>query len=207
MSKQIDYYFSMISPWAHMGHARFIDIARRHTLEVRFKPAPLHKVFAETGGLPLLKRAPARQRYRLMELQRWREKLKMPFHLRPKYGRFDPALADRFVLAISAAGHDPEPFVRRGFKAVQEDEMNLADETVLVQLADELGLPGAQLLKRARSSEIQAQYEQNYQDAVAADAIGSPCYVRGGEVFWGQDRLDLFEDAVTSGRAPFRSDV
>jgi 2-hydroxychromene-2-carboxylate isomerase len=33
--------------------------------------------------------------------------------------------------------------------------------------------------------------------------IGSPCYVRRGEVFWGQDRLDLLADAITSGRAPF----
>ncbi|HEY0438598.1 MAG TPA: DsbA family protein, partial [Xanthobacteraceae bacterium] len=53
---------------------------------------------------------------------------------------------------------------------------------------------------------VRAIYEQNYQDAVAADAVGSPVYVRDGEAFWGQDRLDLFEDAVKSGRAGYRSD-
>jgi 2-hydroxychromene-2-carboxylate isomerase len=207
MTKQIDYYFSMISPWAHMGHAKFMDIVKRNGLTVTFKPVPLTKVFAETGGLPLMQRAPARQRYRMMELQRWREKSGLPFHLRPKFGRFDTALADCFVLAIIAEGHNPEPFVRRAFKAVQEDEMNLADEATLAQLADEQGLPGAKILERAKRDETRAQYEQHYKDAVAVDAIGSPCYVRGGEVFWGQDRLDLFEDAVTSGREPFRSDV
>lgn len=112
MTKEIDYYFSMISPWAHMGHAAFMSIVERNGLTVTFKPVPLHKVFAETGGLPLPQRSPARQRYRMMELQRWREKLGLPFHLRPKYGRFDTALADCFVLAIIAEGHNPEPFVR-----------------------------------------------------------------------------------------------
>jgi 2-hydroxychromene-2-carboxylate isomerase len=44
-------------------------------------------------------------------------------------------------------------------------------------------------------------------DAVGADAFGSPCYVLEGEVFWGQDRLDLLDEALTSGRPPYRSDV
>lgn len=85
--------------------------------------------------------------------------------------------------------------------------MNLADEATLMTLAEEQGLPGAKILERAKREETRVQYEQHYKDAVAIDAIGSPCYVRGGEVFWGQDRLGLFEDAITSGRAPFRSDV
>jgi 2-hydroxychromene-2-carboxylate isomerase len=37
--------------------------------------------------------------------------------------------------------------------------------------------------------------------------FGSPAYVLDGEVFWGQDRLDLLDDALASGRAPFKPDV
>jgi hypothetical protein len=32
-------------------------------------------------------------------------------------------------------------------------------------------------------------------------------YVLDGEVFWGQDRIDLRADALKSGRAPYRSQV
>jgi 2-hydroxychromene-2-carboxylate isomerase len=38
---------------------------------------------------------------------------------------------------------------------------------------------------------------------VAGDVFGSPAYVLNGEVFWGQDRLDLLDDALASGRAPY----
>ena len=60
---------------------------------------------------------------------------------------------------------------------------------------------------KSEGEKARARYEQNCRDAIAADAFGSPVYVRDGEAFWGQDRLDLFEDAVRSGRPGFRSDA
>lgn len=39
-------------------------------------------------------------------------------------------------------------------------------------------------------------------DAIAMDVIGSPAYVRDGEAFWGQDRLDILTDALRAGREP-----
>ena len=50
----------------------------------------------------------------------------------------------------------------------------------------------------------EAIYALNLENAVAADVFGSPAYVLDGEVFWGQDRLELLDDALTSGRAPYR---
>lgn len=35
MTDTIDYYFSMASPWAYIGHARFMDIVRANGLKVR----------------------------------------------------------------------------------------------------------------------------------------------------------------------------
>src|SRR5215210_4798820 len=181
MPEHIDYYFSIVSPWAFMGHRPFMDIVQRYGLEVSYKPVPLGKVFAEKGGLN--------------------------FHLRPKNWPFDGTLADCFVIAMVDAGHDPDHFLRRAFAAVWEDELTLAEEANLLRLAREQGLPGEALLAAAKADETRAKYEQNYRDAVAADAFGSPVYVRAGEAFWGQDRLDLFEDAVKSGRPGYRSDA
>ena len=88
-----------------------------------------------------------------------------------------------------------------------EDQPNLADPATLTKLADDSGPPGKQLVERSASDEIGAAYEQNRQDALAADVFGSPAYVLDGEVFWGQDRIDLLADALKSGRAPYRSKV
>ena len=207
MQRQVDYYFSFQSPWAYIGHQPFREIVERYGLKVNHKPVVLVDLFSETGGLPLLKRHPVRQRYRMVELQRWRDKRGLNFALQPKNWPFNARLADGVVIAAIEAGHDPDPFLRRAFPAVWERELNLADPATLTTIADDAGLPGKQLVERSASAEIGAAYEQNRQDALAADVFGSPVYVLDGEVFWGQDRIELLADALKSGRAPYRSQV
>jgi 2-hydroxychromene-2-carboxylate isomerase len=207
MSRTIDYYFSVSSPWAHIGHRLFMTIAERHGVEINYKPVFLGRVFAQTGGLPLPQRHPVRQRYRLVDLQRWREKRGVSINLQPKFFPFDVTLADRFVVAIVAAKKDPDPFMRRAMAGVWEEDRNLADPLVIAELAEAEGLDSTSLIDAARGSMTEAVYALNLENAVAADVFGSPGYVLDGEVFWGQDRLELLDDALASGRPPYRPEV
>jgi 2-hydroxychromene-2-carboxylate isomerase len=207
MPRQIDYYFSISSPWAYIGHKLFREVVATYGLEVNHKPVVLVDLFSETGGLPLVKRHPVRQRYRMLELQRWRDKRGLNFHFQPKHVPLNARLADGLVIAAIEAGHDPDPLLRRAFAGVWEDELNLADAATLVRLADTSGLPGQALVERSATEEISQKYEQNRQDALSVDVFGSPAYVLDGEVFWGQDRIELLADALKSGRKPYRSQV
>ena len=207
MPRQVDYYFSFQSPWAYIGHRSFSGLVSTYDLKVNLKPVVLVDLFSETGGLPLMKRHPVRQRYRMVELQRWRDKRGLTFHLQPKNWPFSPRLADGVVIAALEAGHDPSPFMQRAYAGVWEDQFDLADPATLARLADDAGLPGKKLVERSGSDEVGAAYEKNRQDALAADVFGSPVYVLDGEVFWGQDRIELLADALKSGRAPYRSQV
>jgi len=172
---------------------------------VNHKPVVLVDLFSETGGLPLVKRHPVRQRYRMVELQRWRDRRGLSFHLRPAHSPFNARLADGVVIAAIEAGFDPDPFLRRAFPAVWEDQLNLADPATIAKIADAAGLPGEMLVERSGTDEISQAYEQNRQNAIAADVFGSPVYVLDGEVFWGQDRIELLADALKSGRKPYSS--
>ncbi|MGB8398727.1 2-hydroxychromene-2-carboxylate isomerase [Bradyrhizobium sp.] len=207
MPRQVDYYFSFQSPWAYIGHNSFRELVTTYDLTVNHKPVVLVDLFAETGGLPLVKRHPVRQRYRMVELQRWRDRRGLKFHLQPANWPFNARLADGVVIAAVEAGLDPDQYLRRGFAGVWEGQLNLADPATVTRLADESGLPGQRLVERSGSEAIGAAYEQNRQDALAADVFGSPAYVLDGEVFWGQDRLELLADALKSGRAAYSSPV
>jgi 2-hydroxychromene-2-carboxylate isomerase len=207
MPRQIDYYFSLSSPWAYIGHKLFREVVATYGLKVNHKPVVLVDLFSETGGLPLVKRHPVRQRYRMLELQRWRDKRGLNFHFQPKHVPLNARLADGLVIAAIEAGHDPDPFLRRAFAGVWEEQLDLADAATLVRLADASGLPGRALVERSGTDEIGQKYEQNRQDALSVDVFGSPAYVLDGEVFWGQDRIELLADALKSGRAPYRSQV
>ena len=204
MPRPMDYYFSLLSPWAYIGHRLFMDIAARRDLAVNYNPVVLTDVFAQTGGLPLAKRHAVRQRYRMLELQRWRDKRGLHFTLKPAFWPFDVTLADRFVIAAVVKGTDPGAFLANAFAAVWEGQRNLAEEATLLELAATAQLPGAELVALARAETTAAAYAQNTSEAIAASAFGSPCFVLDGEVFWGQDRLELLDDALASGRGAYR---
>jgi 2-hydroxychromene-2-carboxylate isomerase len=206
MARRITCYFTTVSPWAYIGHALSLKIAREHDVAVDWKPVNLSEIFPQTGGLPLAKRPPARQRYRMLELQRWRDKRGLNFSLHPKHWPFDCALADRSVIALVQGGEDAATYIGRVFKAVFEEERNCADETVLGEILSANGHDTQSIIAAARSAEIETAYKRNIAEALATGVFGSPTYVLDGELFWGQDRLELLQDALHSGRKPYSPD-
>jgi 2-hydroxychromene-2-carboxylate isomerase len=78
---------------------------------------------------------------------------------------------------------------------------------VLNELAEAAGLDSTILMERALGSTTEAIYALNLENAVVGDVFGSPAYVLDGEVFWGQDRLELLDDALTSGRQSYTPNV
>ncbi len=204
MSVKLEYYFSMVSPWAFIGHDPFMNIVAKHRIAVAYHPIALPQVFESTGGTPLAKRHPARTAYRFLELQRWREKRGLDFSLKPEFWPFDFNLADRIVIAICDAGGDPAPFMRAGFNASWCEARNMADEATLGDILTAQGYESAAILAAAKSDTVVEAYAKNSENAIEQGYFGSPVYVLNGEIFWGQDRLELLEDALQSGRAPYR---
>ena len=191
----IDYYFSPQSPWTYLGHLRFWDIARQHGARIDVLPVDLGgKVFPVSGGQPLGKRAPQRQAYRLVELQRFAEHLHAPLKLQPKF--FPVAGDDAALLIIAVALHDGADAAMHIadalLRAVWVEERNIADEATLATLLSERELPPHRL-EDAHSQAVQERYEANTQRAIDAGVFGAPSYVIDGEIFWGQDRLDFVE--------------
>jgi len=189
--KLIDYYDSMSSPWTYLGHLRFLELARRFELTVRHKPMDLLKVWSVSGGLPLKQRAQQRQAYRHQELRRWREFLGIPCTLEPAYHPVADRRACYLVIAAMQQGMDWEKLSYALLCAVWVEERNIADHPTLAAIANENGIDGNLLLKSTDSAEVQAEYQANTEEAIARGVFGAPTYAFDGELFWGQDRLDM----------------
>ena len=195
MSLSIDYYFAPNSPYAYLGHARFASIAQAAGATVRVLPVDLGgKVFPVSGGLPLAKRAPQRQAYRLVELKRFSEWLDVPLVLQPKYFPVNADDAAKLIIAVDLKDGTQAAMKITGAvtRAVWLQERNIADEGVLVALLAEQGLNAARL-EEAHSQAVHERYEADSQLAIDAGVFGAPSYVIDGEIFWGQDRLDFVQ--------------
>jgi len=195
LSLSVDYYFATISPWTYLGHQRFADMAKAAGAKVNVLPVDMGgKVFPVSGGLPLSKRAPQRQAYRLVELKRFAEFLRLPINLQP---RFFPAPGDdaaRLIIAVDLHDGSDAAMTLTGavLRGVWVDERNIADAGALGTMLAELKLPVARL-DDARAPAVQERYETYTQRAIDAGVFGAPSYVIDGEIFWGQDRLDFVE--------------
>jgi len=201
VSLTVDYYFAPQSPYAYLGHERFARIAAEHGATVRVLPVDLGgKVFPVSGGLPLTKRAPQRQAYRLVELKRFSEWLHAPLNLQPHYFPVSGDDAAKLIIAVDLKDGTAAAMALTGavMRAVWVQERNIADEQVLVALLAEQGLSAARL-EEAHSQTVHERYEIDTQLAIDAGVFGSPSYVIDGEIFWGQDRLDFVARRLASG--------
>jgi 2-hydroxychromene-2-carboxylate isomerase len=198
----IEYYFSFISLWSYIGSLVFQDIVKRQEAEVVFKPVNLLSVFAAGGGKPVKERPQQRQAYRLVEMQRWRDIRAIPLVLHPRFYPADPSLGHRMLLAAIEDGSDVTAFVHAGLKAVWADELDIADPATLVDLANRSGLGGESMLARAADADLARQEEALTQEAIDRQLFGAPYYFYRNEPFWGQDRLEMLDQAISSGRAP-----
>jgi carboxymethylenebutenolidase len=192
--RRIDYYFAPQSPWTYLGHDRLVAMARQAGTQVHLMPADFGQIFAASGGLPLGKRAPQRQAYRLVELARFSDHLGLPLNVQP---RFFPVAVDdaaRLLIAAQLAAGSEVALKLSGavFAAVWAQERNIADAATLAELLAEQGLPAA-WLDEAHGAQVQELYEAHTRQAIATGVFGAPSYVIDGEIFWGQDRLGLLE--------------
>jgi 2-hydroxychromene-2-carboxylate isomerase len=195
LAQHIDYYASLNSPWTHLGAARIEALAAKHGATLRIWPVDFGTVFAGSGGLPLPKRAPQRQAYRLMELRRWRDFLGIPINVEPKFFPSSEALSASCVIALRETQGDA-PAIRlahRVLKAVWQDELNPGDPATLAKLIAEVGLDADAVMQLGAEPRWTERRNADTQAALARGVFGAPSYVIGDEIFWGQDRLEFVD--------------
>jgi 2-hydroxychromene-2-carboxylate isomerase len=194
MTNTIDYYMTVASPWTYFGHERLRAIAKRHGAAIAVKPVDLGKIFPVSGGLPLPKRAPQRQAYRLTELARWRDYLRMPLNLQPKFATASADAAAKWILAAQESGAEAAlDLAGAVMRARWAEERDVADEATLAAIARAQSLDPSGLAARAATPEIAARFDALTQEAIDRQVFGAPTYIVGGELFWGQDRLDFLD--------------
>ena len=201
MALHIDYFASLNSPWTHLGAARLEAIVARHGASLRIYPVDFGTIFPATGGLPLPKRSPQRQAYRVQELERWRTHLGLPIHLHPRFFPAAEKLPAGCVIAARETLGD-QPAIRlahRVLKALWEEERDTGDPDVLAGLMEECGLDAGSLLALGGQDRWAERRDIDTQAALARGVFGAPSYVVGEEIFWGQDRLDFLDRRLARG--------
>ncbi|UCE31627.1 MAG: 2-hydroxychromene-2-carboxylate isomerase [Burkholderiales bacterium] len=197
MAYRLDYYMNPTSPWTFLGHARLREICALHNVAIALKPVDVvGRVFPASGGLPLAKRAPQRQQYRLIELERWAALRELPLKLQPKHFPVPGHEASRLIIACDQV-HDTDEAMELAYRlmyALWCQDRDLEDPKTLQQICREAELDPNPLFQRI--PDTHQVFDAYTKEAIAAGVFGMPWYVYRGQPFWGQDRLELMAAAM-----------
>ena len=187
----IDYYTFPLSPYAYLAGGRLEEVAAKHGATIAYKPFALMAIFEETGTPPPPKRHPSLMTYRAQELTRISKKLGMPFNLKPAHWPTNPAPACNAIIAAQAAGGNVGGLVQSLLKACWAEEKDISQIDVVKACLTEDGFDAALTESDAEASA--AVFASNTEDARNAGVFGTPTYVVGEEVFFGQDRIEYLD--------------
>jgi 2-hydroxychromene-2-carboxylate isomerase len=199
----IEYFYAAHSAYAYLGSATLLRIARAGGHRLIHRPMDLTRVIAGAGSSPTRSRTPAFRAYFFgREIKRWSEQREAPVTDGiPSHHFNDITLANCVLVAAMEVGETIDDLAHTLLQAHWRDDADLADAATLSRLISAADFEADGLLTAARSAPVKQRYEDFTREAIERSVFGSPTYFVGGDMFYGQDRLEMVERALVK---PYR---
>ena len=200
---EIEYFYSAHSAFAYLGSKRFMEIAKAGDRTITHKPYDLARGIAGVGSTPTRDRPQNHRAYYFRrEIDRWAEHRNAPvMDGYPQHHWNDMTLANGMLIAAALQNANIDPLAHAMLEGHWLNNANLANTETLEALATSVNVDPLPLLDAALTSEVAEIYERNTQEAIKRSVFGSPTYFVDGDMFYGQDHLEMVERAL---RQPYK---
>jgi 2-hydroxychromene-2-carboxylate isomerase len=186
---ELELWFEFASTYSYPGVARAEDAARAAGVTLAWRPFLLGPIFKSQGwdDSPF-NLYPAKGRYMWRDLERTCERLGLPF------GRPSVFPRNGLLAARVACRHQDEAwlpaFARGVYRANFAEDRDIASPAVLGDVLARAGTDPAAALAAAEAPAAKERLRAQTERAIALGVFGAPTFVAGGELFWGNDRLE-----------------
>ncbi|MEL0020883.1 MAG: 2-hydroxychromene-2-carboxylate isomerase [Rickettsiales bacterium] len=203
---EIEYFYSAHSAFAYLGSRRFMEIAKAAGRTIVHRPYHLTRGIAGVGSVPTRERPQNHRAYYFRrQIDRWAEHRNAPvMDGYPTHHWADMTMANGMLIAGTLQGVNIDKLAHALLQGHWRDDADLSDKATLEALAKGVGVEPAPLLDAALSPEVSAIYEANTDEAVDRSVFGSPTYFVDGDMFYGQDYLEMVERAL---KQPYKPSV
>ncbi|OBZ93399.1 2-hydroxychromene-2-carboxylate isomerase [Pararhizobium polonicum] len=199
MTKVIEYFFGIGSPWAFIGLDPFLALATKADAQIQPFVIPLVE---ENGAIYSRNRPEPRRAYWTKDLKRWAALRGKDLAFDNRAGLSDPTPASLMVIAAQRDGKDWFGLTRALQEAFWLRAEDIGNADVRKAAATAAGFDGEALLAREKDEDVRKAYKDNYDLAVAAGVFGFPTYRYDGELYWGQDSLPFLERHLNGEKLP-----
>ena len=192
MTKNVTFCFDFGSPYSYLAYNNLNSI-REAGGEVAIMPVLLGGIFKATGNQP-----PAtvqkKGEYMFKDINRWSQKLDIPFKMNPYF----PILTVPHMRGAVLAQRENilEKYMQVMFEAIWVKAMNLNDQEILTNIAEKSGIDPNKFAEEISSDEIKNKLRENTEFAISKGAFGVPTYYLDDEMFWGIDSVKFLLDGL-----------
>ena len=186
MSKYVDFYYDIISPYSYIAHKKIQKIKEHQKISFIYKPILL-------GGLHNLAgiSAPAFNEYKMKNMQNDCElvskKNNISFTWNSKFPINSLSLM-RGYLCVKE--NQKEEYLNIFFNAYWRDNLDLTSENEVSKLLETLSVNSKIFFEQIKLQTIKDELKKLTNDAFQKKIFGAPTFIVNSKIFWGQDRLE-----------------
>lgn len=195
----VEAFWDYSSPFAYLGMSQVDELARRAGATVVSRPMLLGGLFKAIGqvNVPMASWSAERQAYVMADMARWAAYWGVPFSFPTRFP-MNTVKALRATLAAPASLH--RALRDAIFRAYWAEDRDISDDAVLGELLAGAGADADRVLAATQAPELKAELIAATQLAVERGVFGAPTFIVDGELYWGQDRLDLVDARLRASR-------
>ena len=194
MAATLEFFFDYGSPTTYLADTQIEALAERSGAKLVYRPMLLGGVFKATGNRSPVE-VPAKGVYMGADMARFAKRYGVPMNMNP----FFPVNTLPLMRGAVVAQHDGffAAYQKAMFRAMWVDEKDMNDPAVIGEVVSAAGIDVTSLLKRTGEQDIKDELKATTEEAVNRGAFGAPTFFVGDEMFFGQDRLEFVEAALS----------
>ena len=193
MARTLEFYYDYGSPYSYLADTQVEAIAKRAGASLSRKPMLLGGVFKATGNASPMT-VELKSKWTAFDMPMWARHYGVPFNRNPHF----PVNTLALMRGAAAAQIDGsfERYHPAMYNAMWVDGRNLNDIKEVAAVLTAAGLDAARFGQRIQDQDVKDRLKETTEGAVARGVFGAPTFFVGGEMHFGQDRLDFVREAV-----------
>ena len=202
MSHTIQFYFDFMSPYAYLAHAQLLALADRYRHSVEYLPVDLRRLKLAAGNTgPATREIPAKLKHLRVDMQRWARRYGVSLVPPAGYGSDRLNCGTFYAIDRDCA----RQYVQVAWDLVWGQGGDMAAPALAEEVAHRMGWDAAGFLAWTGCEAAQSRYRAVIDRAEGLGVFGVPSMLVGGEMWWGNDRLDFLEEHLAASSSGGRS--
>ena len=185
MTKEVEFYFDFISPYAYLAYKKIQSLPK--DINIKYKPVLLGALHNLEGIT-----APAfikpKLKHMISDCDLIANKNKSNFIWNSKFP-INSLSVMRGYLFINAENR--ELYMNVMFDAYWKDNLDISNEKILKNLLEKCKINSIKFFDGIKDLKIKDELRSITQEAHDKGIFGAPTFVVNNKIFWGQDRLEF----------------